>query len=135
MKNGENHNDVTLITSQETDVKIYFGGVTAEQYQQWADQFHGKILDITVIHPISKQQLGCYLKPMGRNELSMALTFQTNKQLLEGGEVILENCWLGGNEKLRNPGTDVFDQQAASAAAMQAWKNLTLAEAKAIKNG
>ncbi len=130
-----NGTNAVLLTTPAVAEKVFYGGVTEEQYNRWKDEYSGKVLEISVIHPTTNKTLGCYLKPMGRNEISQATMFQANKHMLEGGEVILENCWLGGDAVLRNPGANVFDQQAAAAAAMRAWSNFTIAEAKAIKNG
>lgn len=120
-------------TTQTT--QTLYGGVTEAMLAGWKEKYHDKLCVITVVHPITNNTLGCYLRPMGRNEISIATSFSQNKQLVEGGEVILESCWLGGDEVLRQQNTDVFDQQAAASAAMASWKNYPRFEGKAVKNG
>lgn len=121
--------------NETTTTTALYGGVSESQLKEWNDKYHNKLCVITVQHPVTGNALGCYLKPMGRNEIAIATSYQAEKKLVEGGEIILENCWLGGDAVLRNPSGDVFDEQAATSAALASWKNFPKLESKAVKNG
>ena len=67
--------------------------VTKEQIQEWKNQYK----DIFVISVEDKK---VYLRTPDRKTLSYASTLAT-KDPLKFNEVILENCWLGGDEEIK----------------------------------
>ena len=67
--------------------------VTKEQIQEWKKQYE----DIFVISVEDKK---VYLRTPDRKTLSYASTLAT-KDPLRFNEVILENCWLGGDEEIK----------------------------------
>ena len=67
--------------------------VTKEQIQEWKNQYK----DIFVISVEDKK---VYLRTPDRKTLSYASTLAT-KDPLRFNEVILENCWLGGDEEIK----------------------------------
>lgn len=67
--------------------------VTKEQIQEWKKQYK----DIFVISVEDKK---VYLRTPDRKTLSYASTLAT-KDPLRFNEVILENCWLGGDEEIK----------------------------------
>ena len=67
--------------------------VTKEQIQEWKQQYK----DIFVISVEDKK---VYLRTPDRKTLSYASTLAT-KDPLRFNEVILENCWLGGDEEIK----------------------------------
>lgn len=67
--------------------------VTKEQIQEWKNQYK----DIFVISVADKK---VYLRTPDRKTLSYASTLAT-KDPLRFNEVILENCWLGGDEEIK----------------------------------
>lgn len=67
--------------------------ITKEQIQEWKKQHK----DIFVISVADKK---VYLRTPDRKTLSYASTLAT-KDPLRFNEVILENCWLGGDEEIK----------------------------------
>ena len=67
--------------------------ITKEQIQEWKQQYK----DIFVISVEDKK---AYLCTPNRKTLSYASTLAT-KDPLRFNEVILENCWLGGDEEIK----------------------------------
>ena len=67
--------------------------VTKEQIQEWKKQYK----DVFVISVEDKK---VYLRTPDRKTLSYASTLAT-KDPLRFNEVILENCWLGGDEEIK----------------------------------
>lgn len=67
--------------------------ITKEQIQEWKQQYK----DIFVISVEDKK---VYLRTPDRKTLSYASTLAT-KDPLRFNEVILENCWLGGDEEIK----------------------------------
>ena len=72
---------------QNTSSKI----ATPEQIAEWKAQ-HGEFFGITVEDKI------CYLKKPDRKTLSFAS--QVGADPMKFNEVILKNCWLGGDEEI-----------------------------------
>ena len=71
--------------------------VTKEQIQEWKKQYK----DIFVISVEDKK---VYLRTPDRKTLSCASILAT-KDPLKFNEVILENCWLGGDEEIKTDDT------------------------------
>lgn len=69
------------------------GEATPEQIEAWK-ALHGEIFAITV-----EDKIG-YLRKVDRKTLSFASTIGT-KDPMKFNEVILANCWLGGDEELK----------------------------------
>ena len=67
--------------------------ITNEQIQEWKKQYK----DIFVISVEDKK---VYLRTPDRKTLSYASTLAT-KDPLKFNEVILNNCWLGGDEEIK----------------------------------
>ena len=67
--------------------------ITKEQIQEWKKQYK----DVFVISVEDKK---VYLRTPDRKTLSYASTLAT-KDPLRFNEVILENCWLGGDEEIK----------------------------------
>jgi len=67
--------------------------ITKHQIQEWKKQYK----DIFVISVEDKK---VYLRTPDRKTLSYASTLAT-KDPLKFNEVILDNCWLGGDEEIK----------------------------------
>ncbi len=83
------------------------GQVSDEQIAYWKKQ-HGGCSSIRIKEHI------CYLKPADKNSLSYALSMIRVRvddpskaaevgvdRIIQLGEVVLRNCWLGGSEEIR----------------------------------
>jgi hypothetical protein len=64
-----------------------------EQIQEWKKK-HGEVFEVVVGDKV------CYLHKPTRKILSFAFTKAQNDPLATA-EVILENCWLGGDEEIK----------------------------------
>lgn len=67
--------------------------ITKEQIDAWKAA-HGDIFKITV------EDKSCILKTPDRKTLSYATSVAT-KDPLQFNEIILKNCWLGGDEEIK----------------------------------
>ena len=67
--------------------------ITNEQIQEWKKQYN----DIYVLNIEDKK---AYLRMPDRKTLSYASTLAT-KDPLKFNEVVLNNCWLGGDEEIK----------------------------------
>ena len=71
--------------------------VTKQQTQEWKKQY----CDVYVLNIEGKK---AYLRTPDRNTLSYASTLAT-KDPLKFNEVVLNNCWLGGDEEIKTDDT------------------------------
>lgn len=79
---------------EEKEVKVKSGQATAKDIADWKKKY-GDIFEIGTAEKV------CYLKKPGRNELSMA-SVVAGEDPYKWNEVILENCWLGGDEEIKS---------------------------------
>lgn len=102
------------------------GGVTREQIEKWKKQY-GEVHVVEVKVEKGENVVG-YLKPVKeRNIYASVFSFMQAGKLLEAGEVILANCYLGGDELIKT------DEQVAASAAMAAYNVFKLPEATVKK--
>ncbi|MDF7809911.1 hypothetical protein P1X16_00920 [Hymenobacter sp. YC55] len=95
----------------------------AAKIEQWKRQ-HREVHQIDV--QIAEGDVAtCYIHNPNRNILAYALTRTLNKQLLEAGEFMLMNCWLGGDERC-NPNSPQCYDPAVVAAAMHAAQSVEM---------
>jgi hypothetical protein len=76
------------------------GGVTADQIKEWKKQYG----DIHVVSTDIKEgnRVTCYLKPVTeRHQYAAIYSYIGANKLVEAGELILKNCWLGGDEIIK----------------------------------
>jgi hypothetical protein len=90
---------------KETPELKFIGKATKEQIEGWKLQYGLEDGDITEIEvEAGENEIACcYLKPANRDQLSVILSRYDQSMSLEAGEFALENCWLGGDERLRKP--------------------------------
>jgi hypothetical protein len=67
--------------------------INKEQIAQWKKE-HGDVFEIAV------EDKKCYLKKPDRKTLSFAMV-GAEANPFQPAEVILENCWLGGDEAIK----------------------------------
>lgn len=90
------------------------GNITAEQITEWKKKFKtDKLHKLTVKDKDGNPIVG-YLKPPGREIKATALSMYSQNKILECGEFIRDNCWLGGDERLKMSG-DIADTAAIQA--------------------
>lgn len=67
---------------------------TPEQIDAWKKQHK-------TIHKLTISGKTAYLKNPDRRTLSLAMTKIAKNDIMGGSEVLLENCWLGGNPEIK----------------------------------
>jgi hypothetical protein len=80
------------------------GIVTDAQLKEWKDKYNKngqKVQKISVEVSEGDTAVG-YLKPPTRDHKAIALTSFNNGKILETGEFLIQNCWLGGDERIKN---------------------------------
>lgn len=86
--------------------------VTKEQIDAWKKQ-HGTIHQIDV--EVSKDDVAtCFIRKPNRNEMAYIISLQNQSKILESKEFLLNNCWLGGDDRCKT------SEDIAMAAAIQA---------------
>ena len=88
------------------------GIVSKEQLKAWKSK-HGKVFKIEVEVSADDIAVG-YLKQPNRDHKAVALTLYAQNKILETGEFLLQNCWLGGDDRLQD-GDEVADSAAVQA--------------------
>lgn len=69
------------------------GQATEEQISKWKKEF-GNVWEVVIGESV------CYLKKASRLTLRAALTF-LDKDRIKYMEIIVDNCWLGGDENIK----------------------------------
>lgn len=100
------------ISAKELNEKLAAGDVPDDQLKEWKRKF-GKIHEISVEVTEGETAVG-YLKPPTRDHKAIALSMFNQNKILETGEFLIQNCWLGGDDRLRNR------EEVSEAAAIQA---------------
>ena len=77
----------------ENEKKQPVGQAAPEQIEAWKRQ-HGEVFAVTVGDSV------CYLKKPSRKALGYA-SFASKNNPLNFNEVILNDCWLGGDESIK----------------------------------
>ena len=67
---------------------------TKQQISEWKKKF-GDVNEVTV------EDKCCYLKPITRTVISLA-THNAQSDSMAFAETVLENCWLAGDEEIKN---------------------------------
>lgn len=94
------------------------GIITEDQIEAWKKKY-GKVHVLKVIvkkddnNKVVDEAVG-YLKQPARNHKATAMSMYAQHQILECGEFLRDNCWLGGDERLKS------DKNIADTAAIQA---------------
>lgn len=105
--------------------QTYLGQATEDQIKAWK-QSHGSLTLIKVKNTDGSTSV-CYLKGADRETASLAYTHIANKRMIDAGAVFLNNCWLGGDERIK------AEDRMYIAACQQAYECLDLAEASSEK--
>lgn len=109
--NNELNNKIRL---KKMSIETKEGNITAEQIAEWKKKCKtDKLHKLTVKDKDGNPIVG-YLKPPGREIKATALSMYSQNKILECGEFIRDNCWLGGDERLKMNG-DIADTAAIQA--------------------
>lgn len=97
------------------------GEATPEQIEDWKAR-HKTVMEIVVADDAGTQHVG-YLKRPDRTVFSQALSEYSRNRMVEAGEAVLVNCWLGGSDAMRDddPTNDIY-----TAAALESYNAIKL---------
>lgn len=102
------------------------GKITQEQIKSWKKE-HGKVFVLNVKVDEKDQAVG-YLKKPSRNHKATALSMYSQNKILEAGEFLKTNCWLGGDDRLLTS-EDIADSASIQAAGIVKFHEGELGEA------
>ncbi|MDP3679774.1 MAG: hypothetical protein Q8R22_02940 [Flavobacterium sp.] len=90
------------------------GIISKEQIEAWKKQYKvEKLPTLNIVVAPGDVAIG-YLRPPSRNHKATALSMYSQNKVLECGEFLRDNCWLGGDSRLQT------DENIADSAAIQA---------------
>lgn len=112
-KNSDTKADIQKkIDAYKLNQQLKKGNVSDEQIKLWKKK-HKEVTQIFV--KISEEDIAYgYLKKPSRDHKAIAVSMYAQHQLMETGEFLLDNCWLGGDDRLLN------DEDARQSASIQA---------------
>lgn len=90
------------------------GNITAEQIAEWKKKHKTDKLHKLSVKVNDNDTAVGYLKPPTREVKATALSMFSQNKILECGEFIRNNCWLGGDDRLMTNG-DIADSAAVQA--------------------
>lgn len=102
------------IDNHKLNENLKKGVVPKEQLDDWKKKH--KVYKVEVEVAEDDVAVG-YLREPKRDHKAIALSLYNQHQILETGEFLLQNCWLGGDTRLKD------DEDIADSAAIQA-KNI-----------
>jgi hypothetical protein len=102
------------------------GNITKEQIEIWKKE-HGKVFTLKVTVAEGDVAVG-YLKKPSRNHKATALSMYSQNKVLECGEFLRDNCWLGGDDRLKIA-EDIADSAAIQASGIVKFLESELGEA------
>ena len=103
---------------------------TPEQIAAWKEQYGDiKAIEVTIAEG---DVAVAYLKPADRNVVAYGLSKSMKSQIVEAGEFVLRNCYVGGDERLKLTGP-VAETKAQLTAAIAASSLLDMFDVE-VKN-
>lgn len=108
----------TILTEKIRKMKMSIntqeGNITPEQIDEWKKKYKADKLHKLTVKDKDGNPIVGYLRPPGREVKATALSMYSQNKILECGEFIRDNCWLGGDERLKMSG-DIADTAAIQA--------------------
>lgn len=93
------------------------GNITPEQIEVWKKKYKTDKLHKLSVKVNENDTAVGYLRPPTREVKATALSMYSQNKILECGEFIRNNCWLGGDDRLMTNG-DIADSAAIQASAI-----------------
>lgn len=116
----------TKIKKKEMENQTKEGNVSQEQIKTWKKEH--KTVHVLKINVSDKDVAVGYLKKPSRNHKATALSMYSQNKVLEAGEFLKTNCWLGGDDRLLN-NEDIADSASVQAAGIVKFHDGELGEA------
>lgn len=102
------------------------GNITPEQIQEWKNKYK-KVYTLKVKVADNDIAIGFLRKP-SRDHKAIALSLYAQNKILESGEFLRDNCWLGGDDRLKS-NEDIADTAAVQASGIVKFLEAELGEA------
>lgn len=103
------------------------GIITSEQIEMWKRKHKTDKLHKLSVKVSENDTAVGYLRPPTREVKATALSMFSQNKILECGEFIRNNCWLGGDERLTTNG-DIADSAAVQASGIVKFLEAELGE-------
>ena len=116
----------TKINKKQMETATKSGKITKAQIDEWKKK-HKKVHTLTVKVGDNDTAVG-YLRKPSRSHKGTALSMYSQHKILEAGEFLKTNCWLGGDERLLND-EDIADSASVQAAGIVNFLDGSLGEA------
>lgn len=98
--------------SKQTEKTTLSGQATQEQIEQWK-QKHGEIFQVVVEDKV------CYLRKPTRAIISATTAVASQSGGIKSNEVLLNSCWLGGDEAIKTDDAYFFGASQQLAGIME----------------
>lgn len=102
------------------------GNITSEQIAEWKKK-HKKVYTLSIRVAENDTAVG-YLRKPSRDHKAVALSYYAQNKIMEAGEFLRDNCWLGGDERLKT-NEDIADSAAIQASGIVKFLDGELGEA------
>lgn len=109
-----NNELINKIQLKKMSIETKEGNISPEQISEWKKKYKTEKLHKLTVKDKDGNPIVGYLKPPGREIKATALSMYSQNKILECGEFIRDNCWLGGDERLKMSG-DIADTAAIQA--------------------
>lgn len=116
----------TKIKSFKMAKQTKAGNITPEQIQEWKNKYK-KVYTLKVKVADNDIAIGFLRKP-SRDHKAIALSLYAQNKILESGEFLRDNCWLGGDDRLKS-NEDIADTAAVQASGIVKFLEAELGEA------
>lgn len=114
LPNETNKQLLTKIKRAKMAKETKQGNITTEQIEAWKTKHKTDKLHKLSVKVSDNDTAVGYLKPPTREVKATALSMFSQNKILECGEFIRNNCWLGGDDRLMTNG-DIADSAAVQA--------------------
>jgi hypothetical protein len=122
--------------ADEVAAILHSGRATSEQIEAWkaADKRNipvGKVMEVIVT--VGEGELAyAYMRYPDRNVLALCMRLSHQEKVLEAGEVLLQNCWIGGDLRLK-PNDAMMDEYLCMTACFEAFGLVKFAPSSSAK--
>lgn len=91
------------------------GQASAEQIKKWKEALGVKELDTIIVDVSDNEQSIGYLKKPNRDIKAKAMSMFAQQELIETGNLIIQNCWLGGDQRMKDLNSEINEAACISA--------------------
>lgn len=114
------------MATETKTLKLLPGGITQAQLDGWKS--NGLVVNQIEVVVSEEDTATCYITKPRRDHVAVAMSLYAKDKILECGEFILNNAWLGGDLRCKT------EEDIAMAAALQASGTIKFLEASIKKH-